>query len=179
MNHYININEDISNNNDYKIHKKENLKLSNINYYNSNINSRTIKQYKSKNIKDNKIINPYKVNSLSSQKNLKQMLNGIKNGIEEISNQMKNTDDKIENYIKKNYIKNKKSKKTPLSIKVNMPRPHSQHKAKFLNINNSVISNIKNNSNKKEHNKSTNISNITYQYDYTNNQNSNNISKLN
>ena len=174
MNHYITLNHQTSNNNNY-LH--ENSKINNINNYTSNDTMTYINKYDN----NNKSINAYKINSLSTQKNLKQMLNGIKDGIEEISNQMKNTDDKIENYIKKNYINNKPSKKNmSTSIKMSLPRPRSQHKKKILSINNSIMSNITNNNIKKYNNKSPNISNITYQYEYSNNNitNSNNRSKL-
>jgi hypothetical protein len=135
MNQYINLNHQTSDNNNFF---QENSKMNNMNYTSNN---------------SNKIISPYNINSLSSQKNLKQILNGIKDGIEEISNQMKNTDDKIENYIKRNYMKNKPSKKNmSISSKMSMPhpRPRSQHKKKLLSINNSIISNITNNNNNKK-----------------------------
>ena len=94
MNHYININDEISNTNNYF---PENAKINNINY-SSNNHIKHIK-YCSNKTNNSTLINPHKINSLNSKKNLSQMLNGIKDGIEEISIQMKNTDDKIENYI--------------------------------------------------------------------------------
>ena len=163
MNHYININNEISNTKNY-FH--ENAKINNINYRSSNNHTKHIKYCRNKN-NNSTLINPYKINSINSQKNLSQMLNGIKDGIEEISIQMKNTDDKIENYIKKNYIKNRPiNTKLYYHNRICLQRPRSQGK-KLLSVNNSFISNtnqIRDNNN----NKSTNISNITYQCEYTN-----------
>ena len=126
MNNYINsINEKISNNNN--CYTQENEKISIINYANKN---------------NSTIINPYKINSLSSQKNLPQIMNGINDGLEEISFNKRVTENKIENYINKNYSKNIKTKKNISFHKKNLPRPHSQAK-KILSINNSTISKIK------------------------------------
>ena len=83
MNHYININNEISNTKNY-FH--ENAKINNINYRSSNNHTKHIKYCRNKN-NNSTLINPYKINSINSQKNLSQMLNGIKDGIEEISNE--------------------------------------------------------------------------------------------
>ncbi len=126
MNNYINnINEKVLNNNN--CYTQENEKINIISYGNKS---------------NSTIINPYKINSLSSQKNLTQMMNGINDEIGDISSQIRNTDDKIENYINKNYSKNNKSKKNISLHKKKLPRPRSQAK-KFLSINNSTISKIK------------------------------------
>ena len=126
MNNYINsINEkNLNNNNCYT---KENEKINILSYGNKS---------------NSAIINPYKINSLSSQKNLTQMMNGINDEIENISPQIRNTDDKIEDYINKNYTKNNKTKKNISLHKKKLPRPRSTAK-KFLSINNSTISKIK------------------------------------
>ena len=101
MNNCINnTNEKILNNNN--CYTQENEKINIINYGNKS---------------NSTIINPYKINSLSSQKNLTQMMNGVNDELEDISSKIRNTDDKIENYINKNYSKNIKSKKIYLSIK--------------------------------------------------------------
>ena len=172
MNHYININDEISNTRNY-FH--ENAKINNINY-SSNNQTKHIKYCNNKN-NNSTLITPYKINSLNSHKNLSQMINGIKDGIEEISIQMKNTDDKIENYIKKNYIKNRPiNTKLCYHNRIHFPRPKSQGK-KLLSVNNSFISST--NQPRDNNNKSTNISNITYQCEYTNTSGSKLINRRN
>ena len=58
-----------------------------------------MKEYK--NVNNNININPYKLNSLCVKRNLnlQKKLNGMKQNIEQISNKIKNTDEKIKNYI--------------------------------------------------------------------------------
>ena len=161
MSHYININDEISN---IKNYFRENGKINNINY-SSNNHTKHIKYCKN-NSNNRTCINQYQINSLNSQKNLSQMLNGIKDGIEEISINMKNTDDKIENYIKKNFIKNRPNNtKLYYHNRICLHRPMS-HGKKLLTVNNSFITNA--NQIRDNNNKSTNVSNITYQCEYTN-----------
>ena len=150
MNNYINNNEEILNNNNY--HIQENEKINN-----------------------STIVNTYKVNSLSSQKNLTQMINGINDRIGEISSQIRDKDDKIENYINKNYSKNIKTRKNISLNKKMLPRPRSQAK-KFLSINNSTISKIKR---KKDNHTKTEVKNITNQSEKINSNLNNSNDKSN
>ena len=79
----------IKNNNNLK-------KNQNINYSNYKI-----VQYK------DKLISPYRINSLSPQKNINSMINDLKGGINEITNEINETDNKIGHYLNKNKIKKK------------------------------------------------------------------------
>ena len=159
MNNYINnINEEFLNNNNF--HIQENEKINIISYGNKS---------------NSTIINPYKINSLSSQKNLTQTMNGINDGIEDISSQIRNTDDKIENYKNKNYSKNIKIKKNISLHKKKLPRPHSQAK-KFLSINNSTITKIKR---KKDNHIRTDTNNISNKSEKINSNKDNSNDKSN
>ena len=122
-----------------------------------NYNNYNIVQYK------DELVNPYRINSLSPQKNLNNMINGLKEGINEITNEINDTDNKIDYYIKKNIITKTNTRSYNPNKNFYPLRPHSINEKRInIHVNSPISNNL------------PNKVNVTYEYEYKNNSKYNN-----